>query len=334
LTLGESSFGEKFYQTLSRDAKYGKLITNVLLPSGSAIRKAKVSSTIGGVAAKTIGLGWRATPVVTICFDKCPIDRVKIVNSKVYFYFPTVAASDDLDKKCWIEAKTKGVTRKEIVRAYISPQKHLRNCPGCEQIEEDKNLMNDIFKLLKTKKFRDIKFAKIMIEIKYLFDRICRFGEIQADLEPFYEDEQQLQTDVITKLFDCATRIAAHVQDYLEKRFVRERGERALEREKRFLEGRRRGLHLPKCEEAGCEAPPTRFMKTKDNILVGLCENHFEKLKLLDEAERFKKLTLLVEGAHKKKRRTRVKCPNCLGLYEESQDKCPHCGARAHKDLV
>jgi len=306
--LGELSFGERFFQTLSKNLNYGKLIEKVILPSDSTLTKAKISSTLGYVVGKTIGLGWRSKAVVTILFKDCPIDRAIIVKeesgSKVCFYFPTVASRDDLNKECFIEPKTKGVFRKEIIGAHIAPQKHLRNCPGSEEIEKDATLMNEFFNLFKAKKFLDVRgFAKIIIQIKYLFDQICRFGEIQVNLKSFYEDEEQLQNYVITKLFDCSLRIATHIQNRTEKDFLNIYNEKVLEREKRHLERRRLGLNLPQCKEFGCEALPKRFMKTKDGRLVGLCELHFEKMKLLTEEKRLEKLKLLAERQKKKKER-------------------------------
>ena len=207
--MGKLNFGERFYQALANHSTYGKLIEQVELPSNSQLNKNKVSNTIGYVASKTIGIGWRTTASqVKILFKNCPI-RLGITTrderSRIFasFYSPLSTSKNYIDTTCMISPKLTGFLGRKFGGISVVSLKDTRNCPGYESIQKDKELMNSFSSFYET---NWLKVGQLFLaEIKGTETaQFCQINNVLIDVE--------FSLDNMISFFSCVLRMAEHVQ--------------------------------------------------------------------------------------------------------------------------
>ena len=213
----KTSFGESFYETLRENKDYQQFVADLITPTKSQIRKSQVSSAIGHIASKTVGVGWRSGAGLGITFKGHPIrlmtifDHKRPWNAKVYFYFSTKghATRDDLHKRLWIGPKTKGFIHKEIVGVNFQ----INECLGTERIRKDEELNSDLYKLFRTGAMVNISdYTSVPITVEFKEKNNALVGIIEACIAKVAPKE------ILTLLFCCTTKIAKHVQAALDSR--------------------------------------------------------------------------------------------------------------------
>ena len=211
--MGGLNFGERFYQALANDPTYSQLIKKVELPSDSQLTKSKVSSTVGYIVGKTIGIGWRSVVHTNIHFKNCPIIMARIFKDKngsftTSFFSPLITSKNYTRTSCWIQpSKTEGrFIVKKVLGMRVSPKANERNCPGSDAIEKDEKLLTDILEVVRDARGFD---CSIHLDVKDAGGlQVC---ETQWDCL----NDKEIQPQEITKAFSCVLRIAEHVQENL-----------------------------------------------------------------------------------------------------------------------
>jgi hypothetical protein len=163
------SFGERFYEAMVQTPSFKKKIKKVVLPSNSQLRKAQVSSAVGYMVGKTIGIGWHSTTNVTIHFKDSPIQMAKIIRDRdtaKLFFYKLISSKRVNSGECWICARTKGTFRETVTGLFVATKRNTTKFPGAQLIANDRSLLVELLDLMKNRDFYNInKSAKIAIQI-------------------------------------------------------------------------------------------------------------------------------------------------------------------------
>lgn len=214
------NFGRFYFDVLRSDPSNGKFVVGSDLPSMGDIRKAGVSSIVGGAVAKIVGVGWFKGTGGAILLKDCPIRAIAIGEydawAKIKYFF---ALPKGKYGRVTIFPIIKGHFRgKQVVNVEVRYDG--RGMPGLTKIATDQNLLTEILELFKTWFILLYKEYKPGIIIAFEEREGQQFGVIETGVgrrsggvEKVEEKSGVKYSHVAIKLFEIAKKLAVYISE-------------------------------------------------------------------------------------------------------------------------